>query len=435
MRSLQAEFVIAGSGPGGASAAKQLSASGRDVLILERGSASCRPILHRNPSSLWGAGGKLLRKAAGIRPYVRDISVRAAAGVGGTSVMASANAVRGWEKELRSWGVDLEPEFDELEKIHGISPFPDSLIGRGASALWKAADSLGIAIHPIPKLIDFSLCEGCGLCNRSCPNDAKWTAADYIDEAVASGARLISETAVTEVITKNGKAEGVRATGKNGEDIHIASDKVILAAGAVGTASILQRSGLDSAGQNIFCHPLHVVHGPLPNGRLAREPRSIHSYHFLEEAGFVLANTNIISSRNGASLKADLGLMVKTKDDTAGKILPTGAIRKKLSDECLSSIKKSIKIASEILAKAGVNRRDIQVRYHAATHPGGTAALGKVVDSNFETEMKNCFVADASVLPAPTGLPPILTVLAIAKKLAKRLAQNRAVMLNGYELK
>jgi len=50
------------------------------------------------------------------------------------------------------------------------------------------------------------------------------------------------------------------------------------------------------------------------------------------------------------------------------------------------------------------------------------AATGGVVDKNLQTEVDNLFVCDASVLPATPGLPPILTIVALAKRLAKLLA-------------
>jgi len=55
-------------------------------------------------------------------------------------------------------------------------------------------------------------------------------------------------------------------------------------------------------------------------------------------------------------------------------------------------------------------------------HPGGTAAIGEVVDTNLETKVSGLFVCDASVLPAAPGLPPMLTIGALAKYLGKKLA-------------
>jgi len=45
-----------------------------------------------------------------------------------------------------------------------------------------------------------------------------------------------------------------------------------------------------------------------------------------------------------------------------------------------------------------------------------------VVDKDLQTEINNLFICDASVLPTSSGLPPILTIVALAKRLAKTLA-------------
>jgi choline dehydrogenase-like flavoprotein len=46
------------------------------------------------------------------------------------------------------------------------------------------------------------------------------------------------------------------------------------------------------------------------------------------------------------------------------------------------------------------------------------------VDVNLETDIKGLFVADASVFPSAPGAPPILTIIALAKRLAKYLASQ-----------
>ena len=47
--------------------------------------------------------------------------------------------------------------------------------------------------------------------------------------------------------------------------------------------------------------------------------------------------------------------------------------------------------------------------------------VGSVVGKDLQTEVNNLFVCDASVLPKAPGMPPILTIIALAKWLAKIL--------------
>jgi choline dehydrogenase-like flavoprotein len=59
-----------------------------------------------------------------------------------------------------------------------------------------------------------------------------------------------------------------------------------------------------------------------------------------------------------------------------------------------------------------------------AAHPGGSARFGKVVDKNLETQIKNCYVADASVVPDELGTPVVFLSLCIGKYASKRMLEN-----------
>jgi choline dehydrogenase-like flavoprotein len=401
-----------GSGPGGATAADELAARGRDVCILEKGNRDGRSYLHKYSSSRFATGLKLVRKGLGINPASRDIPVRTWIGVGGTSMVASANAVRGWEEDLLSHGIDIASHFDDLEKTTPVIPMPERLIGKGAQLLWKAADSLGIRMECMPKMIDVTRCQSCGNCNKQCPYNAKWTAEWAIKRAQENHAVLMQEVTAIELIVSNGKAAGVKALDRSGGQILIEADRVILAAGALATPLLLHKAGLDDAGRGLFCHPFHIVHGPLSGQSLKQEPRSVYSSHFLEKEGFTMANDVV---------GGELGIMIKTRDEADGRVHPSGAVQKAYTPDLLKTARTSIAAAKEILRKAGVNKRKIKVRFHAALHPGGTAAIGRLLDERMETEIKNCYVADASVLPSSTGIPPLLTIMALARHLGKNL--------------
>ena len=56
-------------------------------------------------------------------------------------------------------------------------------------------------------------------------------------------------------------------------------------------------------------------------------------------------------------------------------------------------------------------------------HPEGTAAIGTVVDQDFESlKIKNLYVCDTSIFPRSPGSPPVLTLIAMVKKWARELA-------------
>ena len=77
--------------------------------------------------------------------------------------------------------------------------------------------------------------------------------------------------------------------------------------------------------------------------------------------------------------------------------------------------------AAEILKASGASRLAVTKVWRGA-HPGGTAAIGEVVDNNLKVpSVKGLYVCDASTLPFAPDLPPILTITALAKWPGKRM--------------
>ena len=81
----------------------------------------------------------------------------------------------------------------------------------------------------------------------------------------------------------------------------------------------------------------------------------------------------------------------------------------------------------EVIRQRGIVGNDILI---ASSHPQGTLRMGSdsresVVDSYGEAHtVKGLFVADASLFPTSIGVPPMLTIAAIADRIARRLATN-----------
>jgi choline dehydrogenase-like flavoprotein len=120
-----------------------------------------------------------------------------------------------------------------------------------------------------------------------------------------------------------------------------------------------------------------------------------------------------------ADEKDVIGIMLKFADTCIGTIDSKGNIEKTLTKVDVDLIKEGYQKTINILLKLGVSTDSIVATSLKGAHPGGTAAVGEVVDNNFETEIKGLYVCDASVIPEAPGRPPILTIVAIAKKVAK----------------
>jgi len=154
---------------------------------------------------------------------------------------------------------------------------------------------------------------------------------------------------------------------------------------------------------------------------------------FHEKKGFILS-TYINASPmvrfielgpKGLALPSNrlIGMMNKTADEANGHVYSNGTISKPITDKDWQRLKEGSAISKEILLKAGAKPNSILFSKVQGAHPGGTAAIGKIVDKDLQTEIENLYVCDASVLPRSPGMPPILTICALAKKLNKRLSK------------
>ena len=81
----------------------------------------------------------------------------------------------------------------------------------------------------------------------------------------------------------------------------------------------------------------------------------------------------------------------------------------------------------EVIRQRGIVENDILI---ASSHPQGTLRMGSdsresVVDSYGEAHaVRGLFVVDASLFPTSIGVPPMLTIAAMADRIARRLAAN-----------
>ena len=107
------------------------------------------------------------------------------------------------------------------------------------------------------------------------------------------------------------------------------------------------------------------------------------------------------------------------------RVLDNGDVIKTNTIEDIRYLAEGAATAGSILEKAGVDPKTIGSTVYRGAHPGGTAPIGKTVDSNLETEIEGLFVSDASVLPISPGKPPILTILALSKRLADYLKNRK----------
>ncbi|MBU1998068.1 MAG: GMC family oxidoreductase, partial [Candidatus Omnitrophica bacterium] len=190
------------------------------------------------------------------------------------------------------------------------------------------------------------------------------------------------------------------------------------------------------AGKNLFLDLFNIIYGLNEQYNQAKElTMSVVCDKFHKNEGFILSP--LVDSSIGLLACIDLkyignvfrlnnlmGLMNKIKDENMGRVYPNGAFDKTPTANDRKKLNKGAEVAKEILIQCGVRPKSIFVTRPRGAHPGGTAAIGKVVDKNLETRIKNLFVCDASILPEAPGLPPILTLVAISKWFVKNILEK-----------
>jgi choline dehydrogenase-like flavoprotein len=109
--------------------------------------------------------------------------------------------------------------------------------------------------------------------------------------------------------------------------------------------------------------------------------------------------------------------MTKARDPLAGSISADGSISKPLGEDEHLKLARGREIATRILLRAGCDRDTIMTSPPRGAHPGGTVRIDDVLARDLQPEIAGLYVCDASVIPEPVGLPPVLTILGLAKRL------------------
>ena len=425
------DVVVAGSGPGGATVARTMARAGKKVLLLEKGRENKWLGNH--------FAGLLFTDKAGLSFSEEGLHVVRAITLGGSTVMfcGSATAPPSWLKAR--YGIDLDRYTEETMSELSLEPLPDEVIGNAGLRIREAACDLGYSFEKLRKFIDPKKCKSrCGgTCMFGCPYGAKWTAREYVHDMIEAGGELMTRASVTDVTMDDGVATGVVAETPKGR-LEVESDVVVIAAGGIGTPSILQKSGIHEAGMGMFIDPLVFVTGVsrFPGTALG-PPMSVGTYEFMEEKiiisdlidpwalWLVMAGwRNVRRLRDFFTYRRMLGLMVKVGDDRKGFITLDGRISKPMSEGDRFRLNKGAAISREILIRAGCDPETIIVGPVRGAHPGATARIGEVVDENLETRVRNLFVADASVIPEALDRPTVLTIIGLGRRLADHLMEN-----------
>lgn len=443
------DVIVIGTGAGGSTAARELSSEGLNILILEKGKSYKAGTAANHIKTITI---DLKSNKIDFNEISRDKKPKINAkyeffnfpselmnveGVGGTTTVTLANACYSCSacyhnsavSQLKSHDLNLFEELMETSSDLNVSPIPRKFMGPATIKIAKAAEKLGYIVEAMPKFIDFEKCNNCGLCINSCPLGAKWDASHFVQEAVENGATLIEDFEVKKVLQQDSKVTGVEGKTADGQIKEFKAQKVILAAGSLNTPYILRNSGItQGVGEGLFVDLFITVGGYMKDAGLNTDlPMGVKSEfgHYFLSPHFSAQLVQLLQEKGYPAEDEDvMGIMVKIADESNGKLLEDGSIEKQLTINDAKFLMDGYDKSAEILLEAGVDESSIVCTSIRGAHPGGTAAIGRVVDKSLETEIKGLYVADASVIERAPGRPPILTINALAKKVAKNIIKQ-----------
>jgi choline dehydrogenase-like flavoprotein len=275
---LSADAVVVGSGAGGGVIAAELTAAGKDVIILEKGG-------YFSESDFTGVEAQMMPELYLRRGMLSttDLSVVVQAGscLGGGTLVNWSTSLRTPPEVLAEWENDYgltgatSPEyargFAAVEQRLGVNT-DDSAPNRNNAALQRGCEALGYRWASIPR--NASGCEQrCGYCGFGCPHGRKQsTLLTYLQNAHDQGARVLVRCTAERVLLSAGAVTGIEgwapdsATGER-RRVVVRAPIVVVAGGSVESPALLLRSGLDNPniGRHLRLHPVVASGGIYPD--------------------------------------------------------------------------------------------------------------------------------------------------------------------------
>lgn len=498
----RADVVVIGSGAGGAVAAARLAEAGRDVILVEAGrwveSADFTEREHDIAAELYADRGLRTTDDQGI-------TLLQGAALGGGTTVNWMLMLRTPDHVLEEWAADHGTEgmtpaamhsvFTRIEAETHATIVPDDAHNPANRMLLDGARALGW--HVESARINAKHCVRAGTCSLGCRYGAKQSALQvYLPRARTAGARILTDAAVERiVVTSRDTGKGrppqkrVYARARNGaagSEVLIDAAVVVLAAGAVSTPLILQRSGLAGGGVGRFLrlHPTTALLARMPNEiyPLAGVPQTTLCAEFARKSddygywiecpaltpGLAAAAASGIGAEHHAQLAqldhlAPLIALVRDgarRGESNGRIsLGRGGVPRiqyRLGERDGQHMREAIAASARLALAAGaqavttlhtrpiVARRDADLAAILASsvapndltlfsaHVNGTCRIGRraddagVLPNGERFGVRGLYVCDGSVLPTAPGVNPQETIYALATVISERmLAENK----------
>jgi choline dehydrogenase-like flavoprotein len=402
----------------------------------------------------------------------------------GTCFRARERVLAEWGRRFGvGWARGIDADYAEAEEILRVTPVDIERMGRNGQLVMEGAEALGLSHGPISR--NAGACVQCSSCPAGCKLDAKRAMhVTYLPRAAAAGARIRSGVEARRIVFEGPRAAGLECLARTAGDSGAAREPfavrarraVVLAGGAIGTPELLLRSRAPDPGRQIGRH-LHIHPAAWIGARFDEEVRGwdgVMQSYFVdewEEMGLLMEAT-FTPLAFGAQWLPGTGREhqervlaygqlgsngVHLSDASEGRVGLAGdgsvRITYDLNGDDARRLVFGIARAAEIFFAAGAHevysqvrgmpvlrRREVS-RLEAADappsalrleafHPMGTARMsadpreGATGTDGSLHGAERLYVTDASLFPTSIGVNPMMTVIAVASRLARRLADR-----------
>lgn len=379
------------------------------------------------------------------------------------------------------------PYFQAVEEILHVQPAAAKYVGEIFNVISTGAQALGMRL-PVLLSRNAEGCDGQGLCQFGCPSGAKQsTDVSFVPRALAAGAFLYTGLTVDSLLFRENCVEGAMARGRSSQgavSLKVRARATIISTGALMTPTLLHSQGIRQPwlGKNLSLHPAAVVAAYFPEcnfNNSASIPQGL-SLRDMEHEGLVFeGGTPPLwlhgmmgpwraegAATNGSRYQQTAYFGVMLKDTSRGEVRP-GLVRDwpyityRMNDEDFVRIKRGIDVLVRLFLAAGATRVCIPgLIQHAvienlddlegfwrsspsqrrflisAYHPLGTARIsdhpnhGVCNPEHQVWGVPELYVMDGSSVPTSLGANPQVTIMAMAMR-ASRLLADRLLQTQG----
>jgi hypothetical protein len=473
------EYLIIGSGAGGAVAFKNLVERNKDVILIEEGKDFKNQEIQNSVTETFLHAWR----NSGITPVLGSPSFAFGEGkcLGGGTYINGGLIWRTPEKILNKWNEDLKTDrfdlshfgkyFEEIENNLNVGYLEKEIRESNDSLkLLEIGEKFKIKVARVPKSINSTKEENIhtlgspGINKNSILNK-------YIYSSENKSGRIFTNCKAEKLFQKNNEIQYVELL-KNKNKIQIKAKKIILACGATQTPFLIKKSfGNNFFRSSVEVH-LNLRIGVKFNNEINADNGKMFSrqvQEFLDDGVLImptsfnknsffsslakLSNEDLISVEENIKKYANFVIQIQSENKiNLNKIIHNLLLTYKISSNDISKIKKYLIYLCDVFFETGAEEIILPIKKNSiikknddfkkkidafiipknleivAVHGMSSAKMGlkRTISSIFDIngksfDFKNLYCLDSSLLPSSTIESPQATIMAVSKSVIEQI--------------